>query len=127
MIIEYFAGFIQPFLQALEISRTSAKDKSAAISALRDALRHTKKHIADNRFGLYGDTESHELSSKWARAAELIRPYDEIFANSLESKSDYWIEPYGFKQEIQNGARREDDRMRLDNVEVMIRQFELNL
>lgn len=123
-MLEYFFSFLTTFFQGLQYAHMSRKDKSDAISALKDALRHTKKHIKEKRVENFGDVESTEIAKKWSDAARLIRPFDPDFANAIEHKADYWTDPYGFKQEISDGNRRFNFRFRITEVENQLRDFE---
>ena len=122
-MIEFFTGLLGPFLQATEQSHARLKERSEALSALKEALRLTKKHVAETRED-FGDIESRELAEKWSKAANLVRPFDAKLAKSLEHKSDYWTLPYEFKRQIQDGERRFDFRFRISEVEKRIREIE---
>jgi hypothetical protein len=124
-MIEYFLSGISTWLQGAEFRQNQLAKRSEVLSALKYALRSTKKHISDTRTE-FGDVESKELADKWSIAAKLIRPFNDDVASTLEQKSDYWTNPYGFKSEIQNGERRFDFRFRITEVEKMIRQLENN-
>ena len=119
-MMDFFMGFFGPFLQAVELSEARAIRKSEAISALRDAIRYTRKHIDLTRVldieENYDDQASELLAEKWALAAKLIRPFDYSLANTLEIKAEYWINPNGFKNDIQNGNIHFNYRFRLNYV-----------
>lgn len=119
-MLDFLLQFVSNFLSITEQVEVKKIRKSEAISALRDALRHTRTHIDLTRIvdveENYDDQASLLLQEKWATAAKLIRPFDKQFAFNLELKSDYWINPSGFKNDIQSGKIRYDYRFHLNHV-----------
>ncbi len=120
-MIEFFMGLIGNLFGIASFQLAENQAKSEAVSSLRHALRLTEKHIEDTRRGKVGkkgfvDVKSKELSGAWSRVAQAIRPFDSGLARTFEDKSDYWINPYGFWQDIQNGERSYDYGMRLKQV-----------
>ncbi len=121
-MINYLLPLLSPFLKALEMRDVQNQKKSEVISALRRAIRETKLHIEKTRSGDFGsdnfnEVASRDLSDKWSRVAEIIRPLDVRLAYTFEEKSDYWSNPHGFRLSIQDGNRRFDYRIRLEEVE----------
>jgi hypothetical protein len=108
--------------QALQVADDHNIRYSEAKTALLQAFRETKKHIAETRTD-YDDIASKKLSKKWSKVAEKIRPFNANTANILEMKADYWISPYEFKREIQDGQRRYDFRMMLVEIEKLIKNL----
>lgn len=123
-MLGYFIGLLGPALQTIKMNNESLREKSEALSALKEALRFTKKHISETRMEDIDDIESKSLSKKWSKAAKLIRPFDSSLAIALESKGDYWLDPRQFKNDIQNNSRRFDYRFRIDEVEKSILDIE---
>jgi hypothetical protein len=126
-MIDHFLNLLGPFFQSMESRHVKFKDKSDAISALKDALRMTKQHISETRVEDFGDAESRVLSELWSKAARLIRPFDPIFAGALEDKSDYWVNPQMFKREIEERSRAFNYRFRIHEVEKRINEIEQNI
>ena len=52
-----------------------------------------------------------------------MKLYNEVTANILEIKADYWLNPDGFKEDIQNQSRRFDFTFRIVEVENMINRL----
>lgn len=128
-MIEFFMGLIGNFFGLASFQLASQQAKSEAISSLKNAVRLTAKHIEDTRTGKFGkkgfrDVESKELSGAWSRVAQAIRPFDRRLASTFEDKSDYWINPYGFWQEIQNEERSYDYGFRLKEVKKELERIE---
>jgi len=121
-MFDFFTGLIGTFIQSMEYQNSKSIQKSEIISGLNEALRYTKMHISETR-DEYGDAESTLISDKWSKVAELIRPYNEVTANILEMKADYWLNPNGFKEDIQNQNRRFDFRFKIVEVEKMINRL----
>ena len=121
-MIEFFMGLLGTFIQSKEYQDNKLSRKSEMISALNEALRYTKMHISKTR-NEYGDAESSLISDKWSKVAKLMRPYNEVTANILEMKADYWLNPNGFKEDFQNQSRRFDFRFRIVEVENMINRL----
>ena len=120
-MMELFIGLIGNLFGIASFQLAENQAKSEVISSLRNALRLTEQHIKDTRTGKLGkkrfyDVESRELSNAWSRVAQAIRPFDGGLARTFEDKSDYWINPSGFWQDIQNGERSYDYGMRLKQV-----------
>jgi hypothetical protein len=118
-MVEFFMGLLGTVVQTLEYKDNKSSQRSELISALNEALRYTKKHIEKTR-SEYGDAESEIISENWSKVAKLMRPFNEVTANILEMKADYWLNPNGFKEDIQNNSRRFDFRFRIVEVEKMI-------
>lgn len=118
-MLEFFISLIGTIFQGKEYVDNYKVRKSEAESALLEAFRFTKKHISETRND-YEDAESKELSQKWANVANKIRPFNEDTANILEMKADYWLNPEGFKKDIQDGKTRFDYRFRLIEIEKLI-------
>lgn len=121
-MINYLLPLLSPFLKALEMRDSQRQRKSEIISTLRSALRDTKLHIENTRTNDFGadnfnEVASTDLSDKWSRVAEIIRPLDGRLAYIFEDKSDYWSNPQGFRLSIQDENRRFSYRIRLEEVE----------
>lgn len=118
--MEFFMNLIGNLFGIASFLLSSKQAKSEVISSLKNALRLTDKHIKDTREGEFGDNftdvESKELSEAWSRVAGAIRPFDKHLAQTFEDKSDYWIDPYGFQRDIQDGTRRFNYKFRLKEV-----------
>jgi hypothetical protein len=130
-MVEFFMSLIGNLFGIASFQLASKQAKSEVISSLKNALRLTDKHIEDTRQGEFGDiefndVESKELSSAWSRVAEAIRPFDNGLAQTFEDKSDYWINPQGFRNDIQNGKRRFNYRFRLSAVKAELERIENN-
>jgi hypothetical protein len=128
-MIQYLFGGLRTYLKAKELSLSKNKQKSATVSALKKALRSTKKHIESNPSkemidAKTSDLESEELAELWSKAAELIRPYNPGVAQRFEDKSDYWTNPKLFRQDIKDAKRKRDFRMHIDEVEKLINAIE---
>lgn len=128
-MVEYLIGLIAILLGNASFKLANKQAKSEVISSLKNALRLTEKHISETRTGEFGeigfsDVESRELSSAWSRVAATIRPFDDSFANTLEEKSDYWLNPDGFHQDIQDGTRRFNYKFRLLEVKTELNKIE---
>jgi hypothetical protein len=128
-MIEFLISLIGNFFGIASFKLASKQAKSEVISSLKNALRLTNKHIEDTRQGEFGDIEfsdvhSKELSAAWSRVALAIRPFDNGLAQTFEEKSDYWINPHGFKKDIQNGKRRFNYRFRLSEVKIELERIE---
>jgi hypothetical protein len=126
-MLDYLFGSLGPFFQGLELSQKSKQRKSEAISLIRDAIRYTEKFVDDNDVNSednYTDKESTILADKWSKAAVAIRPFDNEAAQVFENKSDYWMNPYGFMNDLRDGTRRRDMRIGLENVKRIIAHFE---
>lgn len=120
-MLDFFMSLIGNVLGAASFSLASRQAKSHVISTLRNAIRLTDKHIADTRTDEFAgedfiDVESTELSEAWSKVAAAIRPYDQQTAQTFEDKSDYWLNPYGFREDVRDGKRRFNYRFRLDEV-----------
>ena len=130
-MIEFILGLMSPVIDMIELSEAKKIRKSEAISAMREALRQTRKHIDLTREididENYDDLASEILVEKWSIAARLIRPFDPHFASTLENKADYWKNPNGFMDDIQNGIIQYDYRFRLNLVISKINQLEKKL
>ena len=118
-MIEYFIGLLGQVIPMLQYNNEREKEKSLAISALKEAVRATKSHINNHRIEDV-DIESTELKEKWSLVAEKIRPFNENTARIFEMKADYWQDPYGFHLDIEKGRRRFEYRFMLIEVERMI-------
>jgi hypothetical protein len=128
-MIEFFMGLIGNLFGIASFRLSSLQAKSEVISSIKNAIRLTEKHIKDTRTGKFGkkrfyDVESRELSGAWSRVAQAIRPFDSELARTFEDKSDYWINPYGFWQDIQNGERSYNDGIRLKAVKKELERIE---
>ncbi len=129
--MEFFMSLIGNLFGIASFRLASKQAKSKVISSLKNALRLTDKHIEDTRQGEFGDiefsdVESKELSAAWSKVAEAIRPFDDGLAQTFEDKSDYWINPHGFRSDIQNGKRRFNYRFRLSEVKAELERIENN-
>jgi hypothetical protein len=128
-MLSNFLSFVSTFCEGQSFLLSSKQAKSQVISSLKNALRLTYKHINETRQGEpdnYTDKESKELSDAWSKVAMVIRPFDSYLAQIFEEKSDYWINPYGFREEIQNGERRFNYKFRLEEVEKELVLIERN-
>ena len=110
-MVEFFLGLVGNFFGIASFNLANKQAKSEVISSLRHAIRLTESHINKTRIGEFGaigfsDMESHELADAWSRVANAIRPFDRKLARTFEDKSDYWINPHGFRHDIQNGERK---------------------
>lgn len=121
-MLEYFISIIQVAFQVVQLNKEYNVKYSEAKTALLQAFRETKKHIAETRTD-YDDIASEKLSKKWSKVAEKIRPFNSDTANILEMKADYWINPHEFKREIQDGQRRYDYRIMLVEIEKLIKNL----
>jgi hypothetical protein len=120
-MFEYIMGLVGALFSIKKFQLASNQAKSEAISSLRHALRLTTRHIQETRVGEFGeigfnDVESRELSDAWSRVACAIRPFNRSLAKTFEDKSDYWLNPDGFRNDIQEGRRRFNYRMRITEV-----------
>jgi hypothetical protein len=128
-MLEFFMSLIGNLFGIASFQLANKQAKSEVISSLKNALRLTDKHIEDTREGEFGDiefsdVESKELSTAWSKVAEAIRPFDSGLAQTFENKSDYWINPNGFRKDIQSGKRRFDCRFRLSAVKIELAKIE---
>lgn len=128
-MVEFFMSLIGNLFGIASFQLASKQAKSKVISSLKDALRLTNKHIEETRQGDFGDIEfsdvqSKELSAAWSTVAEAIRPFDIGLAQTFEEKSDYWINPHGFRNDIQSGKRRFNYRFRLSEVKTELAKIE---
>jgi hypothetical protein len=128
-MMEFFMGLIGNLFGIASFQLATHQAKSEVISSLKNAIRLTEKHIEDTRKGKFGkkgfqDVESKELSGAWSRVAQAIRPFDRVIARTFEDKSDYWINPHGFWQDIQNGDRSYDYGFRLKEVKNELERIE---
>jgi hypothetical protein len=128
-MLDFLMSSIGNFFGIASFKLASNQAKSEVISSLKNALRLTEKHIEDTRQGEFGDIEfsdvySKELSEAWSRVAKAIRPFDNGLAQTFEEKSDYWINPNGFRNDIQNGKRRFNYKFRLYEVKTELARIE---
>ena len=110
-MVEYLLSGLESAFSVLSHRFDIKQAKSSAISRIRHAVRQTRKHISDHRHGEFAnpnfsDLESKELATAWSHAAEAIRPFSPEWASVLEQKSDYWIDPHGFRQDIADHKKR---------------------
>lgn len=125
-MIDFFMSLVGNLFGIASFRLASLQARSEVISSLRNALRLTDKHIGETRVDDFTDIESKELSQAWSDVARVIRPFDKGLAQTFEDKSDYWINPNGFRIDIQEGKRRFNYRFRLTEVRRELERIERN-
>lgn len=115
---DFFRWIVDLIIKSKELEKATKEDKSEILGLLKKAIRYTNIHIEATRDTETGeDVVSTDLMEKWIDIASKVRVYDQDLARIFDSKSDYWFHPARFKQQIREGKRSFDYRIRLTEVE----------
>ncbi len=107
---------ISGFIYALDKYKATQKEKVAIIRALNEAITLTEHHIAESRDEQGGREASTELYRTWNRLADLIKKFDPANARIFQDKSQYWLKPNAWLDQVNNADNERSLNMTLENV-----------
>ena len=118
--MEFFNAVINGFKLYLERKDIDKQNKGRALQALIDAYQLTSEHIRETRDADIGDEASEQLRVKWLEVATVCRTDIPELYDVFLHKSDYWLSPDVFRQEVASGERRYDFRFKLNEIRKLI-------
>lgn len=111
MIIETAISlFIGGTFYTIDQIQASTREKRGILNALDESIRLTEYHVATSRTEDDQLIPQTELYQAWNRLADTIRPYDNDLADTFKYKSELWLNPNTWADQIEP---TEEERLRM--------------